>query len=98
MWAYLGSNQGPLPCEGSALPLSYTPSRPSLYMGGIPRGRPSTSKETRVRSTVNGDANSMHKLVADLEFTLVLAGAEPVTVAAHLRYDARDPFAVSREL
>ena len=25
-WAYLGSNQGPLPCEGSALPLSYMPS------------------------------------------------------------------------
>ena len=24
-WAYLGSNQGPLPCEGSALPLSYMP-------------------------------------------------------------------------
>ena len=24
-WAYLGLNQGPLPCEGSALPLSYTP-------------------------------------------------------------------------
>ena len=24
-WAMLGSNQRPLPCEGSALPLSYTP-------------------------------------------------------------------------
>jgi hypothetical protein len=24
-WARLGSNQRPLPCEGSALPLSYAP-------------------------------------------------------------------------
>jgi hypothetical protein len=24
-WAYVVSNHGPLPCEGSALPLSYTP-------------------------------------------------------------------------
>ena len=24
-WAYVGSNYGPLPCQGSALPLSYTP-------------------------------------------------------------------------
>ena len=24
-WAYLGSNQGLLACEASALPLSYTP-------------------------------------------------------------------------
>ncbi len=26
-WAYVVSNHGPLPCEGSALPLSYTPWR-----------------------------------------------------------------------
>ena len=25
-WAHLGSNQGPLACEASALPLSYAPS------------------------------------------------------------------------
>lgn len=25
VWAYLGLNQGPLPCEGNALPLSYMP-------------------------------------------------------------------------
>jgi hypothetical protein len=24
-WAHLGSNQGPLACEASALPLSYAP-------------------------------------------------------------------------
>ncbi|SNQ50401.1 conserved hypothetical protein [Frankia canadensis] len=27
VWAYVVSNHGPLPCEGSALPLSYTPLR-----------------------------------------------------------------------
>ena len=27
-WAMLGSNQRPLPCEGSALPLSYAPTLP----------------------------------------------------------------------
>ena len=43
---------------------------------------------------MNGDAYAMHKLVADLEFTLVLAGAEPVTVAAQLSYDRSDPYAV----
>ena len=26
-WAHLGSNQGPLACEASALPLSYAPGR-----------------------------------------------------------------------
>ena len=24
-WAHVGSNHGPLPCQGSALPLSYAP-------------------------------------------------------------------------
>ena len=28
-WAHLGSNQGPLACEASALPLSYAPGRGS---------------------------------------------------------------------
>jgi len=27
LWAHLGSNQGPLACEASALPLSYAPGR-----------------------------------------------------------------------
>jgi hypothetical protein len=35
------------------------------------------------------------KLVLDLEFSVVLADNDPVKVDAHLRYDARDPFAVS---
>lgn len=34
-------------------------------------------------------------VISNVEFTLVLVDADPVTVAAHLRYDARDPFAVS---
>jgi hypothetical protein len=25
LWAYVDLNHGPLPCQGSALPLSYTP-------------------------------------------------------------------------
>jgi hypothetical protein len=33
LWAYLVSNQGPLPCEGSALPLSYTPGKPITLHG-----------------------------------------------------------------
>ena len=33
-------------------------------------------------------------VVSDLEFALVMADAAPIRVAAHLRYDARDPFAV----
>src|SRR4030095_8779525 len=32
-WALLGSNQRPLPCEGSALPLSYTPREPRHEAG-----------------------------------------------------------------
>lgn len=36
-WAYLVSNQGPLPCEGSALPLSYTPQQ-RVTLHGEPRG------------------------------------------------------------
>lgn len=36
----------------------------------------------------------MDKLVADLEFTLVLAGAEPAIVSAQLTYDRTDPYAV----
>jgi hypothetical protein len=34
-------------------------------------------------------------VVSNLEFSLVLVDADPITVAAHLRFDARDPFAVS---
>jgi len=34
-------------------------------------------------------------VVLDLEFSVVLAENDPVKVDAHLRYDARDPFAVS---
>ena len=30
-WAHLGSNQGPLACEASALPLSYAPGRGAQY-------------------------------------------------------------------
>jgi hypothetical protein len=33
-------------------------------------------------------------VVADLEFALVVADAEPIKVSAHLRYDAHDPYAV----
>ena len=33
-------------------------------------------------------------VVSDLEFALVTADAAPIRVAAHLRYDALDPFAV----
>src|SRR5258708_5834129 len=33
-WAHKGSNLGPLPCEGNALPLSYAPGR----HGGGPEG------------------------------------------------------------
>lgn len=33
-------------------------------------------------------------VVSDLEFALVLADADPIKVAAHLRYDSSDPFAV----
>lgn len=34
-------------------------------------------------------------VVSNLEFSLVVLDADPITVAAHLRFDARDPFAVS---
>jgi hypothetical protein len=34
-------------------------------------------------------------VVLDLEFSVVLADNDPVKVDAHLRFDARDPFAVS---
>jgi hypothetical protein len=33
-------------------------------------------------------------VVLDIEFALVMADAAPIRVAAHLRYDAGDPFAV----
>jgi hypothetical protein len=33
-------------------------------------------------------------VVSELEFSLVIADAQPIRVGAHLRYDARDPFAV----
>src|SRR5207237_1922440 len=36
----------------------------------------------------------MPKLVADLEFTLLVAGDEPATVSAQLSYDHMDPYAV----
>lgn len=39
LWAYLVSNQGPLPCEGSALPLSYTPGKPDHSTRGLARPR-----------------------------------------------------------
>ena len=34
-WAHKGSNLGPLPCEGNALPLSYAPGCPQ---GGCQKG------------------------------------------------------------
>jgi hypothetical protein len=34
------------------------------------------------------------RVVSNLQFSLVMAGGEPIKVAAHLRYDAHDPFAV----
>src|ERR1700736_4233757 len=41
MWAHLGSNQGPLACEASALPLSYAPRRGAILAPTeqIPGGR-----------------------------------------------------------
>ena len=42
-WAHLGSNQGPLACEASALPLSYAPGRgrvpglPGTFLAWRPR-------------------------------------------------------------
>jgi ATP-dependent Clp protease adaptor protein ClpS len=38
-WAHLGSNQGPLACEASALPLSYAPER-AKGIGGLGTFRP----------------------------------------------------------
>jgi hypothetical protein len=37
VWAHLGSNQGPLACEASALPLSYAPGRTLRLAAGSPR-------------------------------------------------------------
>jgi len=61
---------------------------------GAPEQTATARAGTRVRSTINGDALFMDKLVADIEFTLVLAGTEPVTVSAQLTYDRADPYAV----
>ena len=34
-WAHKGSNLGPLPCEGNALPLSYAPGTVALVGEGL---------------------------------------------------------------
>ena len=39
-WAHLGSNQGPLACEASALPLSYAPSALSVSQNDEGPGHP----------------------------------------------------------
>ena len=39
-WARLGSNQRPLPCEGSALPLSYAPGAADDRCEGAPQAKP----------------------------------------------------------
>jgi hypothetical protein len=36
-WAHKGSNLGPLPCEGNALPLSYAPGTSASLEAGRPR-------------------------------------------------------------
>ena len=41
LWAHQDSNLGPLPCEGSALPLSYAPDCTSTFVG---------SGRTRIRT------------------------------------------------
>ena len=51
-WARLGSNQRPLACEASALPLSYAPLDGAFYAGRVPRGWP--------RSDVVGQAGDRH--------------------------------------
>ncbi len=46
-WAHQGSNLGPLPCQGSALPLSYAPTRKwSTRKGGKDNGRAEVRQAT----------------------------------------------------
>lgn len=55
-WAHLGSNQGPLACEASALPLSYAPGRAkaSAAPGTVPRMAPATLTPPRERARRGG--------------------------------------------
>jgi hypothetical protein len=67
-WARLGSNQRPLACEASALPLSYAPSRSGILRGRRERRTPvsynrirfspSTPRVTPRRSTNSRDARA----------------------------------------
>src|SRR6266436_1108324 len=47
-WAHKGSNLGPLPCEGNALPLSYAP--------GIFRARSEAAKLSQIGKSTSSDA------------------------------------------
>ena len=49
-WAHKGSNLGPLPCEGNALPLSYAPG--TIMQGGrtLSAGRRIGARDLEVRA------------------------------------------------
>src|SRR5262245_21841231 len=51
-WAHLGSNQGPLACEASALPLSYAPG--SAKASGARSGRPDWRSRLRRAGALDG--------------------------------------------
>src|SRR6476620_7985686 len=48
-WAHKGSNLGPLPCEGNALPLSYAPGT-IMPTAGLSAGRHIGARDLEVRA------------------------------------------------
>ena len=48
-WAHKGSNLGPLPCEGNALPLSYAPGT-IMPTAGLSAGRRIGARDLEVRA------------------------------------------------
>ncbi len=91
-WAYVVSNHGPLPCEGSALPLSYTP----LQVMGLPYTAPRATRQGvhRVRDVQR--RNDIHRRTEVRRHTDVRRPSDvdrPTDLDPHVRWAARVSFA-----
>ena len=105
-WAHLGSNQGPLACEASALPLSYAPCEAKVRgtgegsLGLLPPGSDPVRNLTapRARASVPGRGRyfdlSMQALIASSSTFEIFAGGAPA-YGDGLPWKSTTPFSTS---
>ena len=81
-WAHKGSNLGPLPCEGNALPLSYAP--------GIFRARSEAARLSQIGKSMSPDAAIYEVRAISVKLGAMIAARRQAPKRYFVEADQRD--------